>query len=154
AKGIFGTHDLPGNADDWLKDAQGHLPALLQKGQDLGFNFISGQRPQPNRQGRVATTLEWARKLTADDLKLLQGQAPYTEKVPDPDEGFSQDDLKDPNKAQKVFQAINERLEKYRKERPGGYLVRQAPEADVKGLKVLRGHLKEGQFVTKFRKSF
>jgi hypothetical protein len=47
-----------------------------------------------------------------------------------------------------------ERLAVYRKERPGGYLVREAPAEDVKGLKVLAGHLKEGQFVTKFRKTF
>src|SRR3989440_13050222 len=79
AKGIFGTHDLPGQADDWLKAAHGHIPAHLQKGQQLGFNFISGQRPQPNHQGHIATTLEWARQLTADDIKLLKGQAPYTE---------------------------------------------------------------------------
>jgi CheY-like chemotaxis protein len=35
-----------------------------------------------------------------------------------------------------------------------GYLVREAPEADLKQLKILVGHLKEGQFVTKFRKTF
>jgi hypothetical protein len=35
-----------------------------------------------------------------------------------------------------------------------GYLVREAPEKDVQGLKILSGHLKEGQFVTKIRKTF
>jgi hypothetical protein len=69
AKGIFGTHDLPGRADDWLKDAKDQIPTLLQKGQQLGFAFVSGQRPTPNQQGRIATTLEWARELTADDIK-------------------------------------------------------------------------------------
>jgi hypothetical protein len=154
AKGIFGTHDLPGRADDWLRDAKDHIPALLQKGQQLGFAFVSGQRPQPNGQGRLATTLEWARELTADDVKVLKGQAPYTEKLPDPDEGFTQADVKDAKKAEEVFKVIRERLEKYRKERPGGYLVREAPEKDVQGLKILSGHLKEKQFVTKIRKTF
>jgi hypothetical protein len=154
AKGIFGTHELPGKADDWLKDANDHLPSLLQKGQQLGFQYTYGQRPTPNAQGRIATTLEWARQLTADDVKVLKGQVPYTEKMPDPDEGFTQADVKDAKKAEGVYKAIRERLEKYRKERPGGYLVREAPAADLKQLKVLAGHLKEGQFVTKIRKTF
>jgi hypothetical protein len=153
-KGIFGTHDLPGNGDDWLTAAKEEIPALLQKGQELGFNFISGQRPQANKQGRIATTLEWARKLTADDIQALKGQAAYSEKLPDPDEGFTQADVKDPQKAEPVYKVIQERLDKYHKERPGGYLVREAPTEDLKQLKVLAGHLKEGQFVTKLRKTF
>jgi hypothetical protein len=154
AKGIFGTNDLPGKADDWLKAIQGQVPDLLRKGQELGFNFVSGQRPQPNKQGRIATTLEWAKRLTGQDIKLLRGEAVYSEKIPDPDEGFTAADVKDSKKAEAVFKVIRERLAKYRKERPGGYLVRQAPAKDVKQLKLLAGHLKEGQFVTKFRKTF
>jgi hypothetical protein len=154
AKGIFGTHDLPGKADDWLKDAKDQIPALLQKGQQLGFAFVSGQRPTPNGQGRIATTLEWARELTADDIKLLKGQAAYTEKLPDPDAGYTEADVKDPKKAEEVFKVIRERLDKYREDRPGGWLVREAPEKDVQGLKILSGHLKGGQFVTKIRKTF
>jgi hypothetical protein len=153
-KGIFGSNELPGKADEWLNAIKDEIPQLTRKAQELGFGFNSGQRPQPNKQGRIATTLEWARKLTADDIKLLKGDAPYSEKVPDPDEGFTQADLKDPNKAEAVYKVIHERLAKYQKERPGGYLVREAPADDVKQLKVLAGHLKEGQFVTKFRKTF
>ncbi len=154
AKGIFGMNDLPGRADDWLKAIQKDIPQLLQKGQALGFNFVSGQRPQPNKDGRIATTLEWARKLTAEDTKLVKGRAPFGEKVPDVDEGFTQADINDAKKRDAVIKVINQRLEKCRKERPGGYLVREAPEKDVKELKLLAGHLKEGQFVTKFRKTF
>jgi hypothetical protein len=154
AKGIFGMRELPGKADDWLGAIKDQTPALVQKGQELGFNFVSGQRPQPNKQGRIATTLEWARQLSAEDIKVLKGDAPYTEKVPDPDEGFAQADVKDPQKAEAVYKVIRERLEKYQKERPGGYLVREAPAEDLKQLKILSGHLKEGQFVTKFRKTF
>jgi hypothetical protein len=153
-KGIFGTNELPGKADDWLKAIQDQIPTLQQRAQELGFAFNNGQRPQPNKDGRIAATLEWARQLTADDLKVLKGQAPYSETVPDPDEGFTQADLKDPAKAAAVTKVIRERLEKYRKERPGGYLVREAPAEDVKQFKVLAGHLKEGQFVTKIRKTF
>jgi hypothetical protein len=154
AKGIFGSHELPGQADDWLNATKDQAPALLQKGQVLGFNFVSGQRPQPNKQGRIATTLEWAKRLAPADIKLVKGDAAYSEKLPDPDEGFSQADLKDPKKAQAVFKVIQERIAKYQKERPGGYLVREAPADDLKQLKILAGHLKEGQFLTKFRKSF
>jgi hypothetical protein len=153
-KGIFGQNELPGKADDWLGAIKDQIPGLMQKGQELGFTFVSGQRPQPNKQGRIPTTLEWARKLTADDVKVLKGDAPFGEKVPDPDEGFTQADLKDPKKAEAVYKVIRERLDKYQKSHPGGYLVREAPAEDVKQLKVLVGHLKEGQFVTKFRKTF
>jgi Uncharacterized protein conserved in bacteria (DUF2330) len=154
AKGIFGNHDLPGQADDWIKAIQPRIPELLRRGQQLGFNFVSGRRPQPNAKGHIATTLEWARRLTKDDIGLLKGEVAFGEKVPDPDEGFRQADVQDPKKAEKVFAEINKRLEKYRKDRPGGYLVREAPEADVKALKQLVGHLTEGQFVTKLRKTF
>jgi hypothetical protein len=153
-KGIFGSHDLPGKADDWLRDVKDQIPALTQKGQQLGFQYVYGQRPNPNPQGRIATTLEWARELTADDVKLLKGQAPYSEKVPDPDQGFTQADVKDPKNAEKVFNVIQDRLAKYRQERPGGYLIREAPEKDLQQLKILSGHLKEKQFVTKIRKTF
>src|SRR5262249_38019469 len=63
-------------------------------------------------------------------------------------------DVKDPQKAEAVYKVIRERLAKSQKEHPAGYLVREAPADDVKQLKVLAGHLKEGQFVTKFRKTF
>jgi hypothetical protein len=154
AKGIFGTHTLPGRADDWLKAVQPSLAGVLQRGQHLGFQFVSGRRPQPNGQGRIATTLEWAKRLTADDLQVLRGEAAYGETLPDVDAGFTAADVADPAKREGVYKVIRERLEKSRKERPGGYLVRTAPAEDLKQLKLLVGHLKDGQFVTKFRKSF
>lgn len=153
-KGIFGGKDLPGNGDDWLNAIKSKIPELIAKGQSLGFTFVSGQRPQPNAKGHIATTLEWARKIGKDDVGVLSGEAAYSEKVPDPDAGFTQADVQDANKRDKVYQTIRERLDKFRKERPGGYLVREAPEADVKALKQLLGHVAPGQFVTKFRKTF
>ena len=154
SKGIFGMNDLPGKADDWLKALGNDANGLMLKGQQLGFNFVSGQRPQPNAKGHIASTLEWARKLTADDVKLLKGQAAYAEKVPDVDEGFTEADVRDPKKADAIYKVIQARLEECRKTHPGGYLVREAPAEDLKQLQVLAGHLKEGQFVTKFRKTF
>jgi hypothetical protein len=153
-KGTFGTNDLPGKADEWLDAIKGQVNGLVQRGQQLGFAFNNNTRPTPNQKGHIATTLEWARKLTADDIKVLKGEAPYSEKVPDVDEGFTQADLKDPKKAEAVRRVIQQRLQKCQKERPAGYLVREAPADDLKQLKVLAGHLKEGQFVTKFRKTF
>src|SRR5262249_55706303 len=154
AKGIFGTNELPGRGDDWVKAVQNDIPSLLQKGQQLGFNFVSGQRPTPNKDGRIATTLEWAKKLTADDVKVLTGGAPYSEKVPDPDEGFTAADVKDPKKAEPIFKVIRMRLDKWKMERPGGYLGREAPEGDAKQRKGRAEHSKEGQSVTKSRKTF
>jgi hypothetical protein len=145
---------LPGRGADWLKAVEGQLPALLKRGQGLGFTFVSGQRPQPNAQGRTPTTMEWAKRLTAQDLLVLKGEAPYSEKVPNVDEGFTPADVKDPKKAEAVFKVIRERLEKYRKEHPLGYLVREAPAGDVRQLQLLAGHLQPGLFITKFRKVF
>ena len=153
-KGIFGEYDLPGKADAWLDAVKPQLPAILARGKELGFGFNFGQRPRPNPKGRIATTLEWAKKLTADDIKVLRGELPFGEKLPDPDAGFTRADVQDPKKAEAVYKVIRERLEKYNKERPAGYLLREAPAEDLKQMKILIGHLKEGQFITKFRKIF
>ncbi len=154
AKGIYGQKQLPGKGDEWLKAIKDQTPKLLQRGNEAGFAFTSGQRPQPNAKGRIATTLEWARKLTADDVKMLKGDAPYCEKVLDADEGFTLADVRDPMKGDMVRQVIQARLDQARKDHPAGYLVREAPAEEVAQLKVLAGHLKEGQFLTKFRKTF
>jgi hypothetical protein len=154
AKGIFGKRELPGKADDWLNAIKDQTPDLLKKGQELGFMFMSRTRPQPNRDGRIATTLEWAKRLTGEDINLLKGETPYSQTVPDVDKGFTRADLQDPEKAKEVYQTIRDRLAKDRRLHPGGYLVRQAPAKDVKKLKLLAGHLKKGQFLTKFRKTF
>jgi hypothetical protein len=85
---------------------------------------------------------------------VIEGRSRVRREGPDPDEGFTVRDVQDAAKREKVFQTIRERLDKFRRERPGGYLVREAPEADVKALKQLEGHVTQGQFVTKFRKTF
>ena len=145
---------LPGRGGEWLKAIEPKMPALLQRARDLGFVFQPGQRPQPNNKGHIPTTMEWARKLSAEDVKVLRGEAPYSEKVPDPDEGFTQADLKDPKRAQAILKVIQQRLTKANQDRPIGYLVRDVPADDVKGLRLLTGHLHAGLFVTKFRKIF
>ena len=127
---------------------------MLNKGRELGFNFQPGQRPQPNAKGHIPTTMEWARRLTARDLEVLSGKAPYSEKVPDVDEGFTQADVKDPKRSQAVIKVIQARLAKANQERPFGYQVRHAPAEDIKALQQLAGHLQVGLFITKFRKTF
>src|SRR5262245_53958156 len=145
---------LPGKGGDWLKAINDQIPAIIKQNQDLGFTWQSGQRPQPDRKGHIATTMEWSRKLSADDIKALNGEAPYCEKVPDVDEGFTQADLKDPKRAQAIYKVIQARLAKAQRERPFGYLVREAPADDIRQLQQLMGHLREGGFITKFRKIF
>src|SRR4051812_34814802 len=109
AKGIFGPNELPGKADEWIIAAKDQIPALLHKGQELGFNFVSGQRPTPNKDGRIATTLEWAKKLTGQDVGVLTGETPYTETVPDVDAGFNDAELqKDAKKAEAAYKVIQE----------------------------------------------
>jgi hypothetical protein len=98
--------------------------------------------------------MEWAKRLTAQDIQILRGEVPYTETVPDVDEGFTQADLKDEQKRTAILKIIRERLTKARQERPAGYLVRSVPAEDVRQLQELTGHLQAGLFVTKFRKLF
>jgi Uncharacterized protein conserved in bacteria (DUF2330) len=145
---------LPGRGEEWLNAFAGQIPGLLKHAAELDYRFVAGQRHQPNGKGHIATTMEWARKLSADDLKVLAGKAPYSEKVPDVDEGFTQADLKDPQRAQAVIKVIQARLQKAQQERPIGYLVRHVPADDVRNLQQLTGHLQAGLFITKFRKIF
>jgi len=78
----------------------------MARAQELNFRFIAGQRPLPNNKGHIPTTMEWARKLTKDDVGIVTGKIPYSEKVPDVDEGFVQADLKDPQRAEAVYKVI------------------------------------------------
>jgi len=145
---------IPGRGQEWLDTFKPQAPAVIARAQQLGYRFVPGQRPQPNGKGHIPTTMEWARKLTKGDVSVLAGTAPYSEKVPDVDEGFTQADTKDPARAEAIFKVIRARLAKAQQERPFGYLVRHAPADDVKNLQQLAGHLTESLFITKFRKIF
>jgi hypothetical protein len=145
---------IKGGGEEWLKAANKQIPAILQRNNLLGFQFIPGQRPRPNAKGVTPTTMEWARRLTKQDLDILTGKASYSEKIPDVDEGFTQADLKNQQKREAVFKIIRARLEKARQSHPFGYLVRHVPEEDIATLRTLTGHLQVGLFVTKFRHIF
>jgi hypothetical protein len=145
---------LPGRAATWLKAVQPGMPALLKRARELDFTFVAGQRPQANRQGRIPTTMEWARKLTADDIAILTGKSPFGETVPNVDEGFNLADIRDAKKQAAIVKIIQARLDKARMARPNGYLVRHAPDDDLRQLQQLTGHLREGLTITKFRKTF
>jgi hypothetical protein len=145
---------LPGYGGDWLAAINNQIPNLLQKNQALDFNFQPGQRPLPNKKGRIPTTMEWARKLTAKDVALLQGKAPYSEAIPNVDAGFNAADILDPKRGASVAKVINYRLGQLQKSHPIGYLVRHVPADQVEQLRLLLGHLQAGTFITKFRKTF
>jgi hypothetical protein len=145
---------LPGRGADWLAAINAQIPGLLQRAKELDYKFQSGQRPQPNARGHIPTTMEWARKLTEQDIAILQGKGPYSEIVPDVDEGFTAADMKDPKRAHAIVKVIHARLAKAQKDRPLGFLVRHAPNDDVRALQELLGHLQAGLFITKFRKTF
>jgi hypothetical protein len=145
---------IPGRGAEWMEAFKAQTPQLMARAQQLNFRFVAGQRPLPNDKGHIPTTMEWARKLTKDDVGVFSGKAPYSEKVPDVDEGFAKADLKDPQRAEAVYKVIRARLAKAQKERPFGFLVRHAPAEDVKNLQQLAGHLQENWFITKFRKIF
>ena len=144
---------LPGRGEQWLKAFGGRIPGLLKRAAELDYRFVPASGPTRTR-GHIPTTMEWARKLSDDDVKVLAGKAPYSEKVPVVDEGFTQADFKDPKRAQAAIKVIQARLAKAQQERPIGYLVREAPAYDVRNLQQLTGHVQAGLFITKFRKIF
>src|SRR5262249_40859987 len=91
----FGVGLAPSQTE-WLTAIQEQIPALMQRANLLDYHFVRGKRPMPNKQGRTPTTMEWARKLTANDIKILTGAFPYSETVPNVDEGFTRADVNDP----------------------------------------------------------
>jgi hypothetical protein len=145
---------IQGGGAEWLKTFGPQIPALLDRTGELGFEFSAGKRPGPGKGGRIPTTLEWSRRLTARDIGIVKGAEPYCETVPDVDEGFTQADFEDAAKSPAAVRTIEGRLAKCRKDRPHGYLVREAPADDVRALQQLAGHVREGSFLTKFRKIF
>jgi hypothetical protein len=145
---------IKGGGEEWIKAFGAQIPPLMARANELGFRFQPGQRPLPNNKGHIPTTMEWARKLAKSDIGILKGTDPYSEKVPDPDEGFTLADAKDKDRAKAIAKVIRARLAKCQQERPFGYLVRHAPADDVKNLQQLAGHMGESLFITKFRKIF
>jgi hypothetical protein len=145
---------IPGRGQIWMDDMKAQTPALMARARELNFNFVARQRPQANKNGHIPTTMEWARKLSKSDIDILNGKGPYSENVPNVDEGFTAADMNDAQRAEAIRKVITARLNKARQERPFGYLVRHAPADDVKNLQQLAGHLSESLFITKFRKVF
>src|SRR5262249_26623249 len=131
---------IKGGGEQWLKDFGPQIPGLLAHGRELGYTFVPNQRPRPGKGGRIASTMEWSRQLTADDIGVLKGASPYSEKIPNVDEGFTQADVNDATKREAIFKTIRERLAKCQQDRPYGYLVREAPAEDLRALSQLAGH--------------
>ncbi|HYT89485.1 MAG TPA: hypothetical protein VEL76_12335, partial [Gemmataceae bacterium] len=152
-KYILGKRDI-GGAGAWLNAANDEIPALMRRADLLDFHFVRGKRPEANRFGRFATTMEWARRLTERDIDILTGKVPYSDTMPNIDEGFAEQDLTDPQKRIEAMRTIRERMFQAVKEKKGPYWVREVPADDVKGLQHLAGHVRVGMFITKFRKIF
>jgi hypothetical protein len=84
---------------------------------------------------------------------MLNGEAPYSDTLPNVHEGFTAADLKDTRRAADVVKVIPARLRKAQQE-PLGHLVRQAPAESIQQLRLLTGHLRAGEFLTRIRKTF
>jgi hypothetical protein len=145
---------LPGHGDEWLKAAENHIAGVNARAEELGYTFTSGVRPPPNSKGRTPTTLEWAKKLTAADIAMLQGKALYSEKIPNVDAGFTARDLQNRQRAALVRKTIQQRLAQCQKARPRGYFIREAPAEETRNLRLLLGHLQADAYIIKFRKLF
>src|SRR6516164_8234772 len=80
---------LPGKGGDWLAAYKGQIPQLLAQAQRLGFQFVSGQRPQPNNKGHIPTTMEWARKLSKTDIGIVTASRLIARRFLIPTKGLS-----------------------------------------------------------------
>jgi hypothetical protein len=150
----FGDGDLLPTNKKWLTSVRDRAPNLIKRGQELGFTFALGQELPVNKKGHKPTSLEWSKKLTADDIAIICGDRPYNEEAPDPDWGFTAQDLRDPQRAAAVMKVISFRVNKYNQAKPRGYLVRNASTEEVQSLPILKGHVQEGQYLTKFYHTF
>jgi hypothetical protein len=153
-EGNMGPGELLKPNRDWLHTIQAKSPALLRRGGELGYQFPLGRELPANKEGRKPSSLEWAKKLTAEDIAILAGDRPFSETVPDPDFGFTRADMNDPQRRAAVTKVIQYRVQKAAQDRPRGYLVREASKDDLKALPILKGHLQEGQMLTKFHRTF
>jgi uncharacterized protein DUF2330 len=115
--------DLPGDftyqctwAPMWSQATSFAIPEKLtpdevawQKHVQPMLGDLNKKAGEVRQKRHLPATLEWAKKITENDIGVMDGSKPYN---------------------------------------------RQAPEADVKNLKILKGHVQKGQFVTKLRKVF
>lgn len=169
----MGPQDMTKSNRDYLASLKGQEKNILQRAHELGFAFQfdggdvgmpfrrpfikvrpDGQPQQAKKSDKTPTTLEWAKKLTDEDIQVVAGTRAFTEVVPDPDDGFTQADVRDQRMQQAVFKVIQQRMAKFQKDRPRGYLVRKASAEDLKTLPLLKGHLQAGMYLTKFQRSF
>jgi hypothetical protein len=97
ATGFTLPEQLTEQEKSWQKQVQPAVQEDLQKVQQL------------RQKKHEPATLDWAKKISDDDLAVLEGKKPYG---------------------------------------------REAPKEDVDKLKLLKGHVKKGQFVTKVRRVF
>jgi hypothetical protein len=153
-QGQMGEQELTEANRKWIKAIGPDIMTVINQGGKLGFNFNLGQELRPNKDGRHATTLEWAKRITAADVQVITGDRPFSETVPDPDDGFTQADMRDPQRSVAIQKIIQARLNKYQKEQPRGYLTRTAKKEDLKTLPILKGHVQPDQYITKFRHTF
>jgi hypothetical protein len=63
-------------------------------------------------------------------------------------------DLQNRQRAAAVRKIIQQRLAQCQKARPRGYFVREAPEEEIRNLRLLVGHLQADRYIIKFRKLF
>jgi hypothetical protein len=90
---------------DKVTKEEKEMQAVVQPKVASFFDFVTKQR----QKGREPSSLEWAKKITDNDILVLEGKKPYN---------------------------------------------REAPKPDVDNLKLLKGHVQKGQFITKMRKVF
>ena len=110
----------------------------------------------PTSKGHIPTTMEWARKLTADDIKRPHAaRRPTARRCPTSTKASPQADVKDPQRAEAIYKVIRARLAKCaaRNARSATSSAKRRPTT-CKNLQQLAGHLQRGLFITKFRKIF
>ncbi|HWG45260.1 MAG TPA: DUF2330 domain-containing protein [Gemmataceae bacterium] len=80
----FGGQNLPGGASQFINAVDdGLVDRVLRQAFARGFVLnLNGYdyEPRPGKDGKVATLLQWAKRLTANDLDVLAGKQPYSDR--------------------------------------------------------------------------
>ena len=103
-------------AGQWRQLAQGYRATNSANPQARPGTYALLSSPVGGRNptSRAALPPLWNgwRKLNAADIKVLCGEMPYSEKLPNVDEGFTQADVNDMKRSQAVIKVIQARLNK------------------------------------------
>lgn len=142
---------VPWGGEEWLERIRPQIGSISGLSKALGFDFEGGARGEG---GISPSILKWSKALDEQDIQVAKGQAPYSDGLPNVDEGLEHTDRSDREAMAQTVDEIRRRLERSRAFRPQGYLWREATAEEQLAMRKLARFLRPGQTLTRIEKSF